>query len=285
MNHRGTRAGRRDGGGIQAGEAQRACSVYASVRDVLRGDMPATANIGLIYDRYADVWSGAPTWTRASNQRFLDDVIKHARRVAPRVAPLLQALHERRAILWRAVGARVLELSLAAPMVSGLGMTHALEAGFVWDRNLGIPYLPASSLKGVARAWAEQGWAATEDQCAVPRIFGAGPKEVGGDSVGSVVFHALYPIKPPRLRLDVVNPHFGDYYRGKSSAADYLEPIPTFFLTVAAREAFRTALHLRPGAPPGDVDLAEEWLRAALTTLGVGAKTGVGYGLFERPSR
>ena len=271
------------GGG---GASRRVRPVYEAVQGVFAPRPAVTANTGLMYDRYADIWSGEPAWAPAGaeggngvRQQFLGEVVKHAERFAPRVATVLQALHERRAALWGALGARVVTVILGTPLVSGMGMLQALEVVFVWDRNLGIPYLPGTSLKGAARAWAEQGWGDL-DESTVHRIFGTGAGEGKGDSAGTVIFHALYPVAPPRLRLDVLNPHFGEYYREGKLPTDSLTPNPVFFLTVAAGEAFRTALQLRPGAPVEDVGHAEACLRGALTTLGAGAKTAVGYGLF-----
>ena len=69
---------------------------------------------------------------------------------------LLRDLLERRGRMIRALAGREVTVSTTWRLVSGLGMNHVLENGFVWDRNLGVPYLPGSSVKGMMRAWAEQ---------------------------------------------------------------------------------------------------------------------------------
>jgi len=38
-------------------------------------------------------------------------------------------------------------------LVAGLGASHVLETALTLDRNTGLPYLPGSSVKGLARAW------------------------------------------------------------------------------------------------------------------------------------
>lgn len=38
-------------------------------------------------------------------------------------------------------------------LVAGLGASHVLETALTLDRNTGLPYLPGSTLKGLARAW------------------------------------------------------------------------------------------------------------------------------------
>lgn len=250
---------------------------------VFREGIPPTANTGLVYDRYSDQWSGAPDWKpdepkgrRSIKQQFQDEVKQHAVGVIRHVRELLDGLHRRREALWAATGARRLELTLAAPLVSGLGMSHALEAGFVWDRNLGVPFLPGTSLKGAARAWAEH-WEGM-DAGTARRVF----SDTGDTGAGSMLFHALYPAEPPGLRVDVLNPHFGEYYRDSSEPpGDWLSPVPVFFLTVPAETRWVTAVQPRRGAPDGDVTAAADCLAEALTALGAGAKTAVGYGLFE----
>ncbi|MBI4497299.1 MAG: type III-B CRISPR module RAMP protein Cmr6 [Chloroflexi bacterium] len=278
------RAGPQDRGGPPA----RVRPVYREARDLLRPRPPTTANLGLLYDRYADIWSGdAGNWEPQTSrdggsvrQRFLEEMAQHAQDVAPQLASLLRALHERRAALWRFLDAHEVDVTLATPLVSGTGMTHALEVGFVWDRNLGVPFLPASSLKGATRAWAQH-WEGLVGPT-LARTFGDRPAETAeAGGAGTVVFHALYPVEPPRVRVDVLNPHFAEYYQGKvRQPGDWLAPQPVFFLTVPAGTRFRTALHTRPDAAPADRAQAERWLHDALSNLGIGAKTAVGYGLF-----
>lgn len=261
----------------------RVSPVYAELRESLQPDRLVSANTGLIHDRYADIWSGAERrWKPvtgdcgpSARKQFLEAIRDGLTERRAAVGPLLATLHDRRAALWRQCGARVVDLALEAPLVSGLGMTHALDAGLVWERNLGIPFLPASSLKGAARAWAEQ-WGALDRTTAV-RIFG----DLTDQGAGWVVFQALYPLDVPGLRLDVLNPHFGAYYRDPGTApADWLSPEPVFFLTVMPGTRFRTALLSRAEAGGNDLDMATDCLREALANLGAGAKTALGYGVF-----
>jgi len=262
------------------------------------GEPPQGANVGLVYDRYADIWKasrrdGSATDIHSDSSlrhEFLKKMVGSgtatpgwARRELERIKPLLEAFHRRRSRLWQSIDALPLELVLSSPMVSGVGMTHALTAGFVWDRNLGVPYLPASSLKGATRAWAnpEQWGALAKDD--FDRIFGV----MEDTGAGSVVFHDLYPLEPPTLRIDLINPHFKDYYQYGTPPGDWLEPEPAFFLTIAPGTRFVTALHPRTAAHSKDLDMAAKCVREALENLGLGAKTAVGYGRFKpwpRPS-
>ena len=62
----------------------------------------------------------------------------------------------------------------------------------------------------------------------------------------------------------------------KTPPANYLAPQPIFFLALGAR-----AVPVRRRQPERRREAVEQgarWLRGALTELGVGAKTGAGYG-------
>jgi CRISPR-associated protein Cmr6 len=271
-------------------QPQRIRPVYANgLQDIFRPRPPATANIGLLYDRYADIWSGPagrPAWKpetpkneKSMRQQFLDEVIEHVHKLRPHIGPLLEAHHKRREELWSSLNTKVVrKLNLVAPFVSGLGMAHSLEVGFIWDHNLGVPYLPGTGLKGLARAWAKH-WKPMSDETDFLRIFG----DLNDFGAGSIVFHALYPLEPPELRLDLLNPHFKEYYEENKDPGDWCSPTPVFFLTVPPGTTFITAIHARPNrAKPGDLEKAEQCLLEALANLGAGAKTAVGYGYFEQ---
>jgi CRISPR-associated protein Cmr6 len=187
-------------------------------------------------------------------------------------------------------------------MVSGLGASHPFETGFIWHRTLSVPYLPGSSVKGLLRAWAEQ-WGGSDDKEQISRLFGT-----GGDNDGQagaiIVFDALpsqppkskaetstLPSHPPQLELDIINPHYSDYYKNPATTppADYLDPSPVFFLAVAPGQSFRFFLAPRLGfyskqngiaaySAADDLETAKQLLINALVHLGIGAKTAVGYG-------
>ncbi len=246
-----------------------------------------SANTGLLYDRMADIWSnGNAKLDNRQQDGFLKDIAQQARGAERETQPLLAGLHARRAALWQARGAAEVRVTPAAPLVSGLGMSHALEVGFSWDRNLGVPFLPGSSLKGAARAYAEQ-WlvaATAKDsperqalQDEFVRLFGA--RGAAPDS-GCVIIHALYPETPPTLRLDVLNPHFSPYYLEGEAPGDWHAPRPVYFLTAAPGPHWRTAVQPTVRAAEGDAARAAKILAEALTMTGVGGKTALGYGVF-----
>jgi CRISPR-associated protein Cmr6 len=161
-------------------------------------------------------------------------------------------------------------------MVVGLGGASVLETDITLHHLYGFPVIPGSALKGLARSYALLDEERDEGDSLFADVFGTikDPKRAGG-----VVFFDALPITRPHFQLDVMNPHYGEYYRGQAPPADYLNPVPIYFLTVT-RTAFLFALAAR--------DSQKEWLRAAvgwlqegLETMGVGAKTTAGYGYFE----
>lgn len=94
---------------------------------------------------------------------------------------------------------------------------------------------------------------------------------------GKVIFFDAVPVEPPTLAVDVMNPHYGDYYQQKPGVppADYLSPVPVYFLIVQADSRFAFAV------AAGDAELASlacRGLKGALENLGTGGKTSAGYG-------
>lgn len=99
---------------------------------------------------------------------------------------------------------------------------------------------------------------------------------------GRVTFFDAYPTRVPQLEPDILNPHYGEYYGDRlpyrKPPADYYNPVPTFFLTVAKGSEFRFAI---VGKEQDVVDKAEDWLCRALQELGIGGKTTAGYGFMR----
>lgn len=191
--------------------------------------------------------------------------------------------------LMKSLGGECIPVKTDWRFVSGLGNGHPFETGFVWHRTLGVPYLPGSSVKGLIRAWAED-WGAAQ-VAEVNRLFG----DIKDQGAGSLVVFDSLPVEVPTLELDIMNPHYSEYYskelyekpdgsRDLIPLADYLSPTPIFFLAVAAGQSFRFAL--APRRPKGKgagftVKRGLVLLKQALATLGAGGKTVVGYGSMQ----
>lgn len=251
--------------------------------------------MGLWYDKYCAQWcrdpekAGLADWTLAAfstghgkQRKDVNPKLEWIKTVTNQPVGNDQLLTEhaaRLADLAQALGGQAPLFKTTSRFATGLGREHPIENGFVWHPILGVPYLPGSSVKGLVRAWATT-WAEPgpkrED---LDRILGA------PDGVGTVLFLDALPVSPVQLKADVMTPHYGDYYQGKSPPADWLSPNPIPFLTVAPGQLFQFAL--APGAPGAraDCNTAVQWLADALAWLGAGAKTAVGYGRFARDSQ
>ncbi len=273
-------------------------------------------HVGLWWDKFCDVWKenwsgpdeqvvreaggGRAEITRPGKLEWMLGLL-HRRQANRRVATTadlaaslelgeparLDEAHARRTELFEAAGARTVDLELAAPFVTGTGLEHPTENGFVFHHTLAVPCIPASSLKGLVRAFAEQ-WAGI-GAGETKRIFG--PRAEGQALVvGSVVFFDALPLGPVRLSVEVTTPHYQPWYQADDPAArppaDWYDPVPIPFLVLAPGARFRFAVApRRPGEEQdrADADAAFGWLRDALSLLGAGAKTALGFGRFEAP--
>ena len=198
--------------------------------------------------------------------------------------------------------------------IAGLGHRGALEVGFTFHRY-GFPILPGSSVKGIARAWAFHEIAgnlgvegeflsklddALSEDDEIKHADGIRPfsptddtKALASDfrkvfgttgNAGEAVFFDAIPVAPPRLELDIMNPHYPRYYSGEEYPTNWQSPVPVFFLAVAANQGFSFAVGWRGKYDQEAERLrgkAEEHLKAGLTDLGAGAKTSAGYGYFK----
>ncbi len=294
----------------------------------------APQNAGLIFDRFTPAWfsDGSEQQSGSIKKQGLEAVRDAAARADAR---LLAAWHARWQAAAREARAEVFSLRTDWRLITGLGRKGPLEVGFTFHRY-GFPYLPGSSVKGLARAWGlftiaealgEDGLAAvaevlqresngkkkpqpvtallrlleTDAQDVFARRWGQALASARSEArdladafraifgttacAGRAVFLDAIPAAPPRLELDIMNPHVPEYYRdaGKTPPTDWQNPVPVSFLTVAPGTEFRFAVGWRgrlDGTGRAHRERAKTWLVAALTELGAGAKTGAGYGYF-----
>ncbi len=162
-------------------------------------------------------------------------------------------------------------------MVIGLGGKHVQETNMTLDHVYGIPYIPGSAFKGVVRSWVIQDQFNNDEERA---LLNTNFLEVFGSqkSVGKVQFLPAYPIDNVTLSLDIMNPHFPDYYTGSKLPTDTQDPKPIKFLTVV-QTPFRFIFLSKDQNLKSRV---QGWVDSALKDKGLGAKTAVGYGYFCR---
>lgn len=248
---------------------------------------------------YGAFWEPDQGWQRVKNIAPAD-LKRDFGSLTPQSIKLRDALRRRQTCIAAALGEALcwpIEAQSIAPFVTGTGIEHPLENGMAFLNPYGLPYLPGSGVKGVLRrAAAElrddvfgegaQGW----DQAAIDVLFG---KETeSGDTEtertrGALTFWDVFP-QCDRLAVDIMNPHYGDYYQGNTPPTDCGQPIPIFFLTVPENSGFTFHVQCDRARLPGDWP-ADRW-RALLEVafahafdwLGFGAKTAVGYGAMRR---
>lgn len=207
------------------------------------------------------------------------------------------------------------EATLGSRMMVNLAGGVVENAGIALDRCFGLPLIPGSAVKGITRVQAlwEIHESEGQDRTRLLRLalllFGYGAHDLKGDFAwaagkpacdrvvgaidateykGCACFLPAYALAPPTLVVDMVNPHYRDYYRGaRPHAEDNESPVPNYFPAVEAGSAFGFAVLLNrvPGVLGANaaelLDQAKLWLERAVTCKGAGAKTAAGYGWFE----
>jgi CRISPR-associated protein Cmr6 len=225
---------------------------------------------GLLLDKWHQPWSADTTFARDQLKRVTAADTDHAllRRVRSRFAQLTPAC-----VRWinRTSGPLTLHLSRAGSFEN---------AGICLHPVYGFAYLPGTGLKGMARAYARNVVCAAPAE--IEEVFG---KDVGGGengASGAVVFYDALPVQWPKLIVDIVNNHHGEYYDGKGASGDWEEPVPVNFLAVSPGAEFEFCLGVRRGVVESKrvLALAKEWIDGALLWRGAGAKTNAGYGRF-----
>ncbi|ASU22391.1 type III-B CRISPR module RAMP protein Cmr6 [Vibrio qinghaiensis] len=171
-------------------------------------------------------------------------------------------------------------MTLENRLLIGLTGNAALETGCSLSRNYGMPYIPGSSVKGIARAWANQHLAGHSDE--LEQLFGTADSEQPYRVSGLVTFHDAWWIPDPAKKehkpfvLDVVTTHHQAYYNGtQAEPSDKDSPIPNHLLAVQG--SFLFVLEGEPAA----IELCQTLLEKALANNGIGAKTAAGYGYMK----
>ncbi len=200
-------------------------------------------------------------------------------------------------------------------LIVGIGHESVYEVSITLHHIYGIPYIPGQAVKGVTRSWIITEVFGRDEKKALGdklfcRIFGSPKDSAIGEHQGSLNFFDAFPTIVPKIEVDIMNPHYGDYYSEKTDSrgnpippADYLNPIPIPFLTVSKATKFEFIVGIKNIIKVNDIlkdqdqqspiicdglneqsalhEVALHWLKKALTDHGIGAKTAGGYGIFN----
>lgn len=176
-----------------------------------------------------------------------------------------------------------------SPFITGLGSGHPTETGMILDRNLGVPYIPSSSIKGVLRlSYAiniANGRTEVPDS-ELEKYFGSA--DTNKSKRGQLMFLDAYPKGKVELKLDIMNPHFSNYYSGGNiQPVETESPNPIKFLTVKQGTEFvfncaYLSFDENNRSNENVKSDVEEMFKTAFTKVGFGGKTSIGYGRFEK---
>jgi CRISPR-associated protein Cmr6 len=208
-------------------------------------------------------------------------------------------------------------MTTAAPLIIGLGAKHILDTAITLDRNTGLPVIPGSALKGLARTVAlvklathiveeptlavlpkldgwiaeDTNWEALAEMCggtmtefeqkhkSTVELF---RKQFGfRDQSGSVIFmDGIYAeTTAPKYAVDIMNVHYRNYYGAKHDApSDDQQLNPITYLTVGVGQKFNFAVLPRTQADTEYVAEVKEYLKAGL-------KEDEGYGIGAKTSQ
>jgi len=162
--------------------------------------------------------------------------------------------------------------------VTGMGEASVYETNMTLHPVYGVPYIPASTIKGILRHHFDE---SDRLKTYSEQIFGKNEN----DSIkkGQAIFFDAFPIKAPRVELDVMTPHYPDYYGGDKPPADWQSPNPIHFLTIGKGTIFQFLVGLpENGENQNFAETLSTELENAFTDRGLGAKTAVGYGYWEK---
>lgn len=260
--------------------------IPANLRLLLHKHVPAH-----VIEKSEEKKNNAKTvWLRgiASKYRANPELVKAARQRWQSYIDALRAGFVSMTVDWR--------------MVVGLGGNSVFETDMTLHPLYGLPFIPGSALKGLARAWVET---EKNETTQVPgsggksirlseRIFG-NQQEGEIQQAGSVIFFdAILRDEKFTLTLDIMNPHYPRFYQEGDPPSNDQHPIPVPFLTVGGRATFLFAIAPRNplnSEHRSDAQTALQWLQQALEEYGIGSKTSSGYGymegkqLYKRPEK
>lgn len=180
--------------------------------------------------------------------------------------------------------------------LTGIGETTPTEVGMVFERNTGLPFIPASSIKGALRyAYCVNfarnnpdkvtGGESVEEIDVVGLVELFGSLDTQNSFRGGVSFLDAFTEQPPMMIEDIMNPHHGNYYQGKNAEGpvETEAPIPIKFLALEKGTVFKfRGFFFNENAVAYRKELMDAFV-TALMEFGLGARTATGYGRFENP--
>lgn len=197
-----------------------------------------------------------------------------------------------------------IEASVLDRIIVGLGGQSVFETDMTLHNTYGIPYIPGQAIKGVLRNYIIKKYFETEN-CAMENdiftnIFGGSIR--GKSCQGKVLFFDSYPTGEFRIGIDIMTPHHINYYseKGNDLPLDNDDVNPIKFLVLENKEKirkqrlkFKFFIAIDKSIAKNSVKLDSNldnnikvFIRdnfiESLEFNGIGAKTSVGYGFFDK---
>jgi len=175
------------------------------------------------------------------------------------------------------LGCKTEEISIHDRLIVGLGAESVLETAITLHHTYGMPYIPGTALKGLARHYFQREIARTlspeEQSQYITVLFG---EQVNAGYI--TYFDAWYVPGECPLRQDVMTVHHREYYstHGEKAPTDFDDPNPIGFLS--ARGTYLLAVK---GPNVEWMSFTLKLLKKALADYGAGGKTSSGYGRID----
>lgn len=186
-------------------------------------------------------------------------------------------------------------IEIDSRMICGLGAASVWENAISIHRTYGVPFIPGSSLKGLAASYAHK-YLGEEWRKDAPQTLKLSDNELelsdnekvnfhefvfgSQNSAGFVTFHdaLIMPesTKTQFIHADIMTVHHPKYYSGADDApADWDSPTPINFVSASGK--YLLTLTTVEGGENW-LELTAQILKEAFKTEGIGAKTSSGYG-------
>jgi CRISPR-associated protein Cmr6 len=243
------------------------------------------------FNLYLPIWQ-VDNWLIERNGKA--EALCQCLTIGNETSALLKALRHRQQAFAAALPEdqrQIIDAVSTSPFATGLGLEHPVDNGFAFLSPYGLPYLAGSGVKGVLRRAAElllDGGETLLSQPLIDALFG---RDSDDEPLrGALSCWDVFPLPAgDGLVVEIMTPHFADYFQKKGTPNDAGKPNPIPFLAIPARSEFRFVITCEvTRLPAGYADwktALDKIVAHAFDWLGFGAKTAVGYGaLSEDPA-
>lgn len=239
---------------------------------------PRDPHLGLLFERFPLLLSRrGPRYDIAKGDRlkWLERFVRYS----DKAGGTLRHYHTRMDATVQALRGERRVFVTARPLAIGLGNPNAGDIGFSLDHATGMPLIPGSSIKGLALAGARM----LGDEHVASRLLGTGPEpgKPGTASSGVIAFLDALPASASGglFEIDIITCHHDlETLCRQKTPWETNAPNPVHFIVVKRGVNFIVRLLPLVGATPADLATVWRWLTQAMTDLGIGGKTAVGYG-------